>query len=348
MAKIVFFNTNKAWGGGEKWHFSMAEELAKRGHKILLLVYPSSKLALKAVENNMPSIEVNVGKLSFLNLIKIKKVRVIFNQFKADVVITNLPSDMKLGAMACRTRPDIKLIYRRGMPHPIKASAINKRCLARVDIIVANSEEIKRSVSKNMPSLVRKIKVIYNGVIPSGNAPRVLSSPFKIGAMGRLVSQKGFHHLIGIARELSKFDIEYSIKIAGTGDMRDRLHKLVADAGLQKLITFIGHVESHEFFQSIDLFAFTSHYEGSANAIIEAQDHGVVPIAFDISSMPEMIENGFTGILVRTFSETAFAKAIYDLSQDPSKYRLMSQRCIDQSKNKFSFFEKVNELESLF
>ena len=44
---ICLINTNKAWGGGEKWHFEMALNLKRLGHKITVITHEKSELQKK-------------------------------------------------------------------------------------------------------------------------------------------------------------------------------------------------------------------------------------------------------------------------------------------------------------
>ena len=53
-----------------------------------------------------------------------------------------------------------------------------------------------------------------------------------------------------------------------------------------------------QFLKSIDIYLSTSLHEGSSNVILEAMAAGKPVVAFDVSSMPELIVDGETGYLV--------------------------------------------------
>ena len=53
MMKICFVNTNKAWGGGEKWHYEMAIKLSKLGHSVTVVTNTESELAQKLKDSKI-------------------------------------------------------------------------------------------------------------------------------------------------------------------------------------------------------------------------------------------------------------------------------------------------------
>lgn len=324
---IVFFNTNKAWGGGEKWHFTTCKEFQRRGYNTILITNAVSELARKGIQERLNVYRFRVGNLSFLNPIKIFVFFLFFKLKKVDAVIMNLPSDLKVAGIAAKLAGVKKIIYRRGMPHPLRGTALNRFLFTKIlTHVVVNSKEIGRSLKQGNESWFpeEKMVLIYNGVDTSKpiDKSRKLyekqGDEIVIGNAGRLTEQKGQKYLIELGTLLKDDGKNFKILIAGEGELREPLQKMINENQLQDHIKLLGHVtDMPAFFNSLDVFVFTSLYEGSANTLIETLQYGVPTIAWDVSSNPEIIINNTTGLLVQPFSVTAIYQSILMLSSIP-------------------------------
>lgn len=347
MKKILFFNTNQAWGGGEKWHLNMAISLKAQNYDVYIYCYQDSKLAKRAKDQGLKVKEIKLSNLSFLNPSKRKQVQSFLKEIKPHAIIMNLPRDVKICAPLAKRLKVKKVIYRRGMPHPFKRTFINRYIFSKVDTFIANSKEIKRSIIQNFPELEAKTKIIFNGVIPKENQLSPLYKPFKLGNLGRLVEQKGQKDLIEVAKILKQKNFDFKLNIAGDGPLKEELKELISKYQLDKNVILLGYQKPEDVFSNIDFFVFTSHFEGSANALIEALQYQKVVIAYDISSNPEVIQNGTNGILVKHGDTEAMANAIIELSMNEKLCREMQDHAKETILNLFNYTNKVKEVMEL-
>ena len=125
------------------------------------------------------------------------------------------------------------------------------------------------------------------------------------------------------------------------------LEELINSLELKNHVELLGHKAADEVFKQIDYFIFTSHFEGSANALIEALQFQKPSIAFDISSNPEVIENGREGILIPPFDHHKMASAIMELSIQPELSESFRNNAKAKILNKFNYQSKVNEVIEL-
>ena len=345
MKKVIFLNTNKVWGGGEKWHLEMAKALKNNGIDVLIITNLVSELADRAVELNIPCTRISISNLSFLNPFTKNKLRQLFSSYSNATLFLNLPSDVKVCAKIAKEFK-IKTIYRRGMPHPIKRNFLNILTYKNIDLFIANSIEIKKSIAKNFPEFSEKTKIIYNGVEDKVYPPKALNYPIRIGHIGRLVEQKGFDLLLHIASLLNESHFNFELIIAGKGPDEEKIKQLASLLGI-KNVTFLGHIPAHDFFSQIDLLAFTSRFEGSANSLIESLQYGVPSICFDISSMPEIIEDGYNGYLIPPFNTKLFSQKIVDLTSDKKEFKKLQENCVSKLKSKFLYKDKIHEVLNL-
>ncbi|MGK7389849.1 MAG: glycosyltransferase [Candidatus Cyclobacteriaceae bacterium M2_1C_046] len=350
--KVCFFNTNKDWGGGEKWHFEMAARLHQDGYKILTVTAENSPLQEKMIASQLPNKSFKIGNLSFLNFYKINKLKHFFEKEQVDIIIMNLSSDVKTAAVAAKWAGVKRIIYRRGSAIPISASIVNKlvfhNCITHV---LANSEETKRTVNANTPLISPdKIKVIYNGLkVTEKEKPPVnpaVSDQLILGHAGRLAPQKNQVALIELAEKLKNEGVDFHLVIAGDGKLKEDLLKLTASKGLDDKITFIGFQKDvPSFMKTIDIFILTSLWEGFGYVLAEAMFAGKPVVAFNNSSNPEIVADNETGFLVPTNDIDALKDKILLLQNNPELRREMGQKGQERVLELFTFERAVQELK---
>lgn len=352
---ICFFNSNRAWGGGEKWHFTTAQEMNRRGHNSLLVTNNGAQLYHKARQERMLVYGFSINSISFINPLKVLTMAAFFKSKKVDAVVLNLPQDLKLAGLAAKVAGIKTIIYRRGMPHPLRNTALNRFLFKNIlTHVVVNSEEIGRALTQKNEDWfpAEKLRLIYNGVnvqeLPHHNKfYQKESNEVVIGSAGRLTDQKGQVYLIELAELLKRDKVPFRILIAGEGELRTHLTNLITQKGLTDQVRLVGHVEDMtSFFNSLDIFVFPSKFEGSANTLIETIQHGVPCIAFDVSSNPEIIQHGVNGYLAKAFDVNELHKCTLELMNHPEKreqFRLASEKVIsakfDNHKNLTTFEE---------
>lgn len=326
---IGFFNSNKVWGGGEKWHFSTALMMTERNINVTVFAQPDCELIKRTLKAGIQSFAIRVSNVSFLNLLKVFRLSYLFRKLRIQVIILNLPSDVKFAGIAARLAGVKKIIYRRGSPVPVKNSLMN-RFLFRYVLtdIIANSGQIKQSILQNNPALVKveKITVIYNGingslpVIPRmSDANAVRDNRIVIGAAGRLSPEKGIEYLLRMASLLKDKKREFKLIIAGDGPLKGTLIRKSNDLGLSENVYFKGFVpEMDLFYNNIDLFVLTSAWEGCSNVILEAMYQGLPVVAFNNSSIPELVINMKNGLLVKNEDTGDLAGKVEQLMSDPA------------------------------
>ncbi|WP_354623883.1 hypothetical protein [Psychromonas sp. MME2] len=143
--KICFINTCSVWGGGEKWHYTTAKFFSQK-YDICMVTNQKSELYQRS-HSDIPCFPVAISNLSFLNPYKIYRLYHYFKKEQVNSIVLNLPSDVKTSGIAAKLAKVKNIVYRRGMPNPIKNSLLNRFLFKHVVTdIIANSQEIKRSL----------------------------------------------------------------------------------------------------------------------------------------------------------------------------------------------------------
>lgn len=325
--KVFFVNTNKAWGGGEKWHFDTAIFLHNSGFEIAILTCPDCELYKRSMSAGIATIPVSISNLSFLNPFRVHNLKEKLKLHHPDIIILNLSSDLKTAGIAAKLAGVRHIIYRRGNAKPIKNHLINRMLFNKVVTrIIVNSEETKRSVLKyNRQLAPALINVMYNGIdlrkYDGMDFERIYTAPgdrIILGSAGRLSHEKGHHLLIELATILKQRQVSFTLLIAGEGPMKDALIKETIKRGLDGQIVFTGFIENiKSVMETIDIFILPSLWEGFGYVSTEAMASRKPVVAFRTGSNPEIIEENKTGFLAGCYNVTELADKVVQLVNDP-------------------------------
>lgn len=358
MKNVCFFNTVKFWGGGEKLHLEYALKFMDLNYRVFLATSKGSALSQKGKGAGMPTFNIYAGNLSFLNPVKYFRLFNFYKKEKIDTVIFSSSQDLKLGALSAKIAGVRSIVYLRGLAAPVKNSFLNKFLFKYVlTHIVANSEETKRKILQNLKTTIDpdKVKVIYHGIdlglfdgkINPVSTPGPTQGLIKLGNAGRLTAQKGQQYLIELANRLKQKNISFTLFIAGTGEMKPALEKLIDKYGLHQQVVLLGFVEDVEnFMNSIDIFVLTSLWEGFGYVIVEAMAAHKPTIAFDLSSNPEIIINGQTGFLIDYPDMDAFCGKLELLINDENLRLQFGKKGRETVEKQFQLDDRIAEFEN--
>lgn len=134
----------------------------------------------------------------------------------------------------------------------------------------------------------------------------------RVGYVGGLQSYKGLDDL---ADALDETEADCEVVVAGDGPERDRLERRFGvDA------VFLGSVAYEQIpalYHEMDAFVLPSHTEGLPRVILEAQATATPVVATRVGGVPEVVEDGETGLLCDPRQPAELADAIDRLASDP-------------------------------
>lgn len=356
LNQICFFNSSIFWGGGEKLHLDYAIKFKQLKYRVSIFSNRNSELFSRSNQNNIPTTNIKVNNLTFLNLYKIIQLSSIFRKQKTDTVIFTTSQDVKFGSFAAKLAGVKNIVYIRGLAVPIKNSFINRFIFNHIlTHFVANSEETKKQILVHLKNHLpaSKIQIIYHGIElaqEKGEQKKLdtikrNANEIILGNAGRLTAQKGQKYLVEIAKILKKNNLNFKIYIAGTGEMENELKNMIQTEKLQENIILLGFVENMEaFMASIDIFLLTSIWEGFGFVLVEAMKKSKPIVAFDTSSNPEIVENGKNGYLCAFPKLDCFAEQIMKLAKSDELRLHVGENGYDILKNKFSIEKSTFDL----
>jgi len=202
---------------------------------------------------------------------------------------------------------------------------------------------VSRDTARKFGPWGRRVAVVANGIAPPAPeslAPAVAAAPgpppgrlpaarpsaaprpVRLGFVGRLTSEKGFLMAVAAfaeARRLAGAEAEIELHVYGDGPLFEVFRRGVARRHLSG-VHFYGWVRPEDVLQilaGLDVLLLTSREEGLPYVLLEAMIAGCPVLATAVGGIPEVIEDGRTGLLVALGDVAAAAQAILALVRDP-------------------------------
>jgi glycosyltransferase involved in cell wall biosynthesis len=195
--------------------------------------------------------------------------------------------------------------------------------MAHAAFVVTCTEYNRRYLTRISGNAAPAIFRIYHGIdvglFSSHHTGALPSPPYRILTVSRITAKKGLPTVFKALGILRDRGIRFHHTLIGDGDEREPLKKLIRGLGLEPLTRWLGtrpHDEVIRQYRQADLFvlgceiAANGDRDGIPNVCIESMAMGVPVVATRVSAIPELIENGKTGLLVAPGDPEALADAM--------------------------------------
>jgi len=179
-----------------------------------------------------------------------------------------------------------------------------------------------------------------------------------IGFVGRLSTGKGPQYLIEAARNLKNAYIilvgpNPNPKTSGILGIEDILRKSVKNYGMEDRVIFAGKIKDEEvplYYDSFDIFCLPSISEGFGMSIAEALAAGKPVIAFNITAIPEIVKDGYNGLLAKPRDVNDLKDKLESLINDENLYeKLRANARISIARYTWeNSYKKLMEVYSLY
>ncbi len=235
---------------------------------------------------------------------------------------------------------------------------VSLRDLVRDAAFVATVADFSRDgLRRQFPESAAKIHRVYNGIDPSLFTPAVpVAGLPEILSVGRCIEKKGFADLIEASAILHRRGLAFRTTIIGGGPLEEELRAQVARLGLEGVVTLTGAMSQAQVCERLPqatLFALacaTEHDGGMDNlptVIAEAMATGLPVVSTRLAGVPEMVEEGVTGLLVGEREPEALAAALEELLRHPEKAREMGVAGAARVRERFALEVTTAQLAAL-
>ncbi|HJT78811.1 MAG TPA: glycosyltransferase, partial [Gemmataceae bacterium] len=244
-------------------------------------------------------------------------------------------------------RPNPSLVWKtNGARFMRTISRFNKRSI----------EEAYRGVE---PS---KVRVVYLGVDTKRFAPRppgAEAAPVRLIAVGSLIEQKGHVILLRACKLLAERGCRFTCGIIGDGEKRGVIERERARLGMAGHVELLGNLPHDEVLRRlraaqvfvlpcIDLRGQGEHVDGIPVALMEAMAEGLPTVSTAISGIPELIEDGVSGLLVPEKDEVRLAEALKRLIDDGELRARLGREARRRVEERFELGANVKQLVQLY
>jgi glycosyltransferase involved in cell wall biosynthesis len=220
----------------------------------------------------------------------------------------------------------------------IEPPKVRRYELDKVDLVLPMSSQIRQSLEKG-GVLPERLKVLHSGVdlgaVPDHEDGREIRRRFDIpvdalvlGTVANLFARKGYDVMLRALPEIVATFPQVHYLIVGTGDVdyETRLRTMVRDLELESRVHFAGFQESvYPCLAAMDLYVHPALMEGFGIAVLEAMAMRKPVVATTAGGLPEVAQDGDTGILVPPGDPDALARAVLLLLQDPTRCRKLGE-----------------------
>jgi glycosyltransferase involved in cell wall biosynthesis len=235
------------------------------------------------------------------------------------------------GSVAHEIRHQIATIHKSSTSYMAKVyyDELERIGATSAEVTIVANEWLKKILTNEFQVPNEQIKVLHYGFDTENfikrskeKSPIIRPKDKKVIIYsGRLVELKGVHHLISSLGELKKIRKDWVCWIVGTGDNQDELNVQSKVLGLEDDILFFGKREDIPYLiTNSDIFVLPSLLENQPLSVIEAQIAGKAIIVSDAGGLPEIVEDGVTGLITPVGDTKTLCKKI-NLLLGNEKYR---------------------------
>ncbi len=178
-----------------------------------------------------------------------------------------------------------------------------KKVLNIVDRIVFVSEASRTNFLNLHPYISPdKVFCVYNGIEVTSPMLELKEREYcEVVCVASITVRKGQHYIIDALSTIDNLDdLKVHFTFVGDGPDRKRLEDMVSSKQLDKYCSFVGVTnEVVKYLENSDIYILPSEDEGLPMAIIEAMRSGLPIVSTPVGGIPEMIEDGYNGLLIQ-------------------------------------------------
>ncbi|MCF6290727.1 MAG: glycosyltransferase [Desulfobacterales bacterium] len=217
---------------------------------------------------------------------------------------------------------------------------------------ICNAEILRKIMTRRFSVPPDRIAVIPNAVDPDIFHPvsAPVDAPPTVLFVGRLVTDKDPLNLLAGFDLVQKKIPTARLLILGNGPLKKNLQRAISSRGLSSRVKLIaGTADIRPFLKQATVFTLPAVTgEGSPNVIIEAMATGLPVVATPIGGIPELVDEGRTGLLVKPNDPQALADALSRLLMDQHLRVEMGRRARERVLAHHSLNSMVRRTEAVF
>lgn len=320
---ILQYTSASRIGGAETYLLRLVNVLKDRGHRVIVVARGNSPVQKALQEQGVEVFGFHRGGKSPLPLLKLWQ---LVRREKVAVIHSHLFSAHSKAAWVGNkvSIPTVAHVHAAG--EPVSHLRLSTRVIAVARCL--RDEVIGQGILRD------RVAVIPTGVntaqwqdLPSAEDARVrLQIPLAsrpISVVASLTERKGHRFLLRalepVIRAEKAGEQPVYILFAGEGSEEEKLRQLSAELKISERVKFLGFCSAErvrDVLAASEIVALPSLREGLSISVMEAMAAGKPVVATDVAGMPELIEDGHSGLLVPPEDVAKLAFALEGLLDD--------------------------------
>ena len=358
MPVVLHTEASDGWGGQEIRIFNEMSGMRDRGYSILLAAPAHSIIYKKATEAGFETFAVPMNRASFIpgvfSLYRLIKRRSV------SLINTHSSRDHWIGSIAGRLA-GIKVIKTRHISSRFNRSAFTRLAYRGLcDAIISTGEYIRERLRVELGVRPEKVRSIPTGIsverFGSGRRERIRGEfgiPESVKVIGIAAVFRNWKGHIYILRAMSLLLKDFPgvrLMFAGDGPYRPSIEEEIRRLGLGGQVIFTGHRDDIEdVIAAFDIAVMASYEsEGIPQFALQAMAAGKPMVGTLSGGIPEVIQDGVTGLLVPPKDPEAMAAAFEKLLSTEGLAGKMGVAAREAVKNNFSFEGMLDKIEGLY
>jgi glycosyltransferase involved in cell wall biosynthesis len=365
MKKFTILHTIETGGpgGAESVLLALASRIDKNRFRSVALLPYQGWLSQKLEGEGVP---VTVAKSSAWYDPKILKEMIrLVRREKVDLIHSHLADQNFYSCLAGRATGTKTAVTYHGLPGAAESGdfrGTTKSFVVRhwADEVVVVSDYLRRSLEA-LKFPADRITRIHNGVsierfdLPKQGKIReelgYRNGISLIGMIANMRESKGYEYFVQAARHVANLHPHVRFVAVGEIDktIGEKMGTLVQQMALQDHFLFLGFREDiPAILKDLDVFVLSSVSEGFSLATVEAMAAGKPVIATRSGGPQEIIDDGYTGILVPPADSNALAARILELLENPQRAQELARAGRSKAARMFSVEKMVSDYEALY
>jgi len=334
------------------------------GHRATLVAHPDGELRRRAAEGLDL---IPLAPRTEMDLSAAWKLSRLVKRLRPDILHAHDPHGIAMASLAlslggvstdAARAGTPSLVASRRVDFHLKGNSFSRWKNRQVDCFVAASDAIRQMLlGDGIPA--DQVVTVHEGIdvdhvvsAPPVNVHEAFWLPHHapiIGNVAALVPHKGQRYLIDAAHLVVQEIPDARFIILGEGELRDHLEKQVRDHALEKHVLLPGfRTDVLGCIKGFDLFAMSSVTEGLGTSLLDAMACRRAIVATSAGGIPEIVEDGVTGLLVPPRDAHALAAAIVRALKDAGLRERMGNAGFARVSERFSVDRMVAATAALY
>lgn len=320
--RIVHLNTERTWRGGESQVFNLMRGSRDLGHDVEAVTLPASALMRRCRDDSLRVMELSMR--SDADLLAAFRLARYLKRHPCDVLHAQTARAHSIGLLTRMMGARARLVVSRRLDFPIKRSPLNlwKYRSPLVDGYIAVAGVI-RDILVEAGVDPGRVTVINSSIdlarfTGAGDHRALVRQELAlppdapvVGNVAALAWHKGQKDLIEAMPKVLEVLPAARLVIVGGGPEEEALRRHAAEIGMEEKVVFTGvRRDVPRLLTAFDVFCMPSYFEGLCNSVLEAFAMRLPVVATRAGGLPEIVEDGRTGLLAPAHDPAALAAAL--------------------------------------